>query len=84
MDGILVGIMGIAGKFGRGGRVTFGAVGMVGNVGMLGSRGRVPGFGNDGWVVGNVGRERFGIDGNGGKVTLCKVGIGGKGGSWRK
>ena len=83
MDGIIVGIVGIEGKFGRGGRVTFGTVGMVGNVGMLRSGGRVPSLGNDDWMISNVGCGRFGIDGSG-KVTLCKVGIGGKSGSWRR
>ena len=69
------GIVGIEGILGKGGRVTFGAVGKEGMVGKLGSGGRDPGLGKDGWVVGNVGIEGCGRDGNGGSVALGRVGI---------
>ncbi|XVE63481.1 hypothetical protein DITRI_Ditri07aG0024000 [Diplodiscus trichospermus] len=82
MDGHGI-VVGMNGFEGRGGWVSW-AVGMVGIFGMLASGGRVPGLDNGGWLVGNGGCGRFGINGSGGSIALGKVGIGDKGGSWRR
>lgn len=72
-------MVGIEGILGSGGRVA------VGTVGKVGSGGSAPGFGRDGWVVGNAGIfgcGRFGINGNGGSAVLGRVGSGGNCRRW--